>query len=194
MDGHGRETFHFTRVCWVFSVNSISFHSAAPLTNMKHLMMHHVMKYYLRITLKHSFSLMSVFSFRYLKVSTILLVAHDWWRLWCTLYIVHDCYDIWQQRLVPKNVMYHQNTTNKQKSSPNSADDTIWYLDLSCQVTVWLLQVGSSPLLTVAAVYCTVLYCSCSVNVCFVLLPSWCGARAAERRRRDTADTWRCSD
>ena len=55
MDGHGRETFQFTRVCGVFSVNSISFHSAAPLTNMKHLMMHHVMKYYLRITLQHSF-------------------------------------------------------------------------------------------------------------------------------------------
>ena len=129
MDGHGRETFHFTRVCGVFSVNSISFHSAAPLTNMKHLMMHHVMKYYLRITLQHffiwcPFSLLVIW--RYL--STILLVAHDWWRHWfgCTLYMIVMTF--WQQRLVPKNIMYHSSKHQQAKSSPKSADGTIWYM------------------------------------------------------------------
>ena len=154
MDGHGRETFHFTRVCGVFSVNSISFHSAAPLTNMKHLMMHHVMKYYLRITLQHSFiwcpfSLLDIW--RYLHFYWSHMIGEDT-DLSVHWYIVHDCYDIWQQRLVHKNIMYHQNTTNKQKVPQicwwhNMIHVFARYLDLSCQVSVCC-----SALLTVAAV------------------------------------------
>ena len=166
MDGHGRETFHFTRVrvCWVFSVNSISFHSAAPLTNMKHLMMHHVMKYYLRITLKHSFSLMSVFSFRYLKVSTILLVGHDWWRHWfdCTLYMIVMTCDSKDWSL--KTLCIIKTPTSKK----------FW------QLRWWHNMIFSlvvpSVCLAAAGWQLRSAHCSCSVQYCTVLTVLYCTA------------------